>query len=112
MAARRERRVSAPAITVEGREQRIISMAMDLAEKQIREGTATSQVITHYLKMGSSREQLEQQRLEHENLLLQVKAEQLASAKKVEELYGKALSAMRTYSGQGNDEDEDDYYEA
>jgi hypothetical protein len=84
-------------------------LAIDLAEKQMIEGTASSQVITHYLKLGSTREKLEQQRLAHENQLLISKAEQLASAQRVEELYTSALEAMRTYSGQelnrGEDED-------
>jgi hypothetical protein len=73
---------------------------MDLAEKQLGEGTASSQVITHYLKLGSSREKLEQERLSRENELLATKAEMMASAKRVEELYASALDAMRTYSGQ------------
>jgi hypothetical protein len=98
-----------PATTEEGRENQLVSLAIDLAEKQMIEGTASSQVITHYLKLGSTREKLEQQRLAHENQLLISKAEQLASAQRVEELYTSALEAMRTYSGQelnrGEDED-------
>jgi hypothetical protein len=72
---------------------------MDLAEKQIRSGTASSQVITHFLKLGSTRERLEQQRLEHENELTRVKIEALESQKRVEELYTEALNAMRSYAG-------------
>ena len=89
-----------PATTPEGRENQLISLAVDLAEKQIKEGTVSSQVLTHYLKLGSSREKLEQERLRRENHLLAAKAEAMASAKRVEELYGKALNAMRTYAGQ------------
>lgn len=89
-----------PATTPEGRENQLISLAVDLAEKQIKEGTVSSQVLTHYLKLGSSREKLEQERLRRENHLLEAKAEAMASAKRVEELYGKALNAMRTYAGQ------------
>ena len=88
-----------PATTPEGRENEMISLATDLAEKQIREGTASSQVISHFLKLGSTRERLEQERLEHENQLTQVKIEQIESQKRVEELYMEALTAMRTYSG-------------
>jgi hypothetical protein len=77
----------------------MVSLAIDLAEKQIRSGTASSQVITHYLKLGSSRETLEQQRLEHENELTRVKIEAIESQKRVEELYKEALNAMRMYSG-------------
>lgn len=88
-----------PATSPEGRENQLVSDAIDLAEKQIRSGTASSQVITHFLKLGSTRERLEQQRLEHENELTRVKIEALESAQRVEELYKEALSAMRSYSG-------------
>lgn len=74
---------------------------MDLAGRQIRDGTASSQVITHYLKLGSSRERLEQERLQNENVLLEAKKEALESQKRVEELYGNAIQAMRAYSGNG-----------
>lgn len=89
-----------PATTPEGRENQLIALAVDLAEEQIKAGTVSSQVLTHYLKLGSSREKLEQERLRKENHLLAAKAEAMASAKRVEELYGKALNAMRTYAGQ------------
>ena len=74
-------------------------MAYDLAEQQISAGTASSQVITHFLKMGSTRERLEQQRIEHENELMEVKREQIQSQKRIEELYMDAISAMRSYAG-------------
>lgn len=77
----------------------MVSLAHDLAERQIREGTASSQVITHFLKLGSTRERLEQQRLEHENELTRVKIESLESQQRVEELYLEALKAMRNYAG-------------
>ena len=89
-----------PATTPEGRENQLVALATDLAERQLREGTASAQVITHYLKLGSTREQLEQERLTNENRLLSVKVETMASAKRVEELYRAALDAMRAYSGQ------------
>lgn len=94
------RRIRRPAATEKGREDQLISLAVDLAEKQMTEGTASSQVVTHFLKLGSSREKLEQQRLEAENRLLKAKIDQLASAKRIEELYSEALNAMRTYAGQ------------
>ncbi len=87
------------ATTPEGRENQLVSDAHDLAEKQIRNGTASSQVITHFLKLGSTRERLEQQRLEHENELTRVKIEAIESQKRVEELYMEALTAMRSYAG-------------
>lgn len=95
-----------PARTPEGRESQLVSMASDLAERQIREGSASAQVITHFLKLGSSREKLEQQRLEHENELLKVKKEHLESQKRIESLYQEAMDAMRSYSGQTKEIDE------
>lgn len=88
-----------PATTVEARENQLVAMSYDLAEKQIQAGTASSQVITHFLKIGTVREELERERLRRENMLLEARTDQLASAKNVEELYGKAIEAMRVYSG-------------
>jgi hypothetical protein len=102
-----------PAVTDEGREYQLVSLAIDLAEKQLAEGTASSQVITHYLKLGSTRETLEQERLRRENELLNSKVEMMASAKRVEELYAEALNAMRSYAGRSIDENgyDEDYYD-
>lgn len=86
-----------PAQTVEGRENQLVSYAMDLAEKQLLDGTASSQVISHFLKAGSTREQLERDRLVSENTMLKAKAEQMQSAARVEEMYSEALTAMRSY---------------
>lgn len=95
-----------PALTPEARENQLVSLAVDLAEKQLLEGTASSQVITHYLKIGSTKERLEMEKLKEENNLLKAKAEALKSAKRVEELYADAIKAMRKYSGHG---DSDEY---
>ena len=102
-----------PATTPEARENQLISAAVDLAERQLGDGTASAQVITHYLKLGSSRERLEQERLSRENVLLEAKAEGMRSAQRVEELYMHALDAMRSYAGQPTIEGEveDDYYD-
>lgn len=89
-----------PATTEQGRENQLVSLAIDLAEKQLIDGTASSQVITHYLKLGSTREKLEQARLAGENELLTSKVEALQSSQRTEELYAEALKAMRSYSGQ------------
>lgn len=89
-----------PATTPDGRESQLIAAAVDLAEKQISDGTASAQVITHFLKLGSSRERLEQQRVELENELLVAKTEAMASAKNMEAMYTKALNALRGYQGQ------------
>lgn len=97
-----------PALTPEAQENRMISLAMDLAEKQLAEGTASSQVITHYLKLGSARERLEMEIREKEKELITAKTEALQSAKRVEELYADAISAMRKYSGNGGDEEYED----
>lgn len=101
MAPRREskKRTRRPATTPEGREGQLVALAVDLAEEQLASGTASAQVISHYLKLGSTREKLEQERLAKENELLHAKVEHLASAKRVEELYEEALRAMRTYAG-------------
>lgn len=102
-----KRKAQRPATTPEGRENQLISRAVDLAEKQLIEGTASSQVITHFLKLASTREKLEQERLQRENLLLSAKVDQIASAKRVEELYETALKAMKTYAGREVDDYDD-----
>lgn len=88
-----------PAITPEARENQLISLAVDLAEKQLLEGTASSQVITHFLKLGSSRERLEQEKLKKDQELIDAKKDSLNSTKTMEELYSNAIKAMRTYAG-------------
>lgn len=105
---RRASRSIRPATTVEGRESQLISLADSLAERQLREGTASAQVITHFLKLGSTRERLEQQRLLNENLLLSAKIEQINSGQRMEELYEKALGAMREYKGEVHDDYDED----
>jgi hypothetical protein len=102
-------RRSRPATTPEGREQQLVAMAYDLVEKKIARGTASSQELVHFLKLGSSREMLEQERIRNENRLTQTKIEMMASAQRVEELYGQALKAMRSYAGQEPSDDEGEY---
>ena len=97
-----------PAISPDARENQLISLAIDLAEKQLLEGTASSQVITHYLKLGTAKERLERDKLEKENELLKAKTEAIKSAQRVEELYMNALNAMKAYSGNGDMEDDSD----
>ena len=89
-----------PPTTPEAQENEMISLAVELAKKQLREGTASSQVVTHYLKLGTTREQLEQQKLYRENRLLDAKVEAIESGKRIEALYEEALSAMKLYAGQ------------
>lgn len=98
-----------PATTPEARENQLISLAVDLAEQQLSAGTASSQVITHYLKLGSTNAKIEQEILKSQKELIQAKTESIQSAKRVEELYKEALNAMRAYSGQQKDDyDEED----
>lgn len=89
-----------PATTPDERENQLIAAAVDLAEEQILAGTASAQVISHFLKLGSSRERLEQDRLRGEVRLVDAKVESIASSKRVEELYSKAINAMRVYGGE------------
>lgn len=96
-----------PAKSMEERENQLISLAVDRAEQQLRDGTASSQVICHYLKLGSTRDRLEKEIMEKNKELLAAKTEMINSAKRVEELYEQAVDAMRLYSGRG--ESDDDY---
>ena len=98
------------ALTPEAREMQLTSLAVDLAEKQLLEGTASSQIITHYLKAGSTREQLELERLRSENEMLKAKAKAIASAEDQKVLLEKALKAFTEYSGE-SDSEEDEYDE-
>jgi EAL domain-containing protein (putative c-di-GMP-specific phosphodiesterase class I) len=96
-----------PALTPEARENQLISLAVNLAEQQLREGTASSQVITHYLKLGSTKEKIEKEILEKQKDLIDAKTKAIQSGQRVEEIYAKALDAMRRYSG--HDEESYDY---
>lgn len=100
-----------PAMTLEERENQLVAKAVNLAAKQLDEGTASSQVITHYLKRSSTISRLEEDKLRLENDLLKAKTESLQSAKRIEELYKNAISAMRAYSGQDNDDSESNDYD-
>lgn len=94
-----------PAIDPQEREDQLVNLAVNLAERQLREGTASSQVITHYLKLGSTREKIEKEILEKQKDLLDAKTEALQSAKRIEELYSNALNAMRNYTGSSDEVD-------
>lgn len=95
-----------PANTPEDREQQMISYADALAEKQLRQGTASSQVITHYLKLGTGRERLEQEKIANENLRLRAQVAQMESQTRAEDLMAELLGQMKLYMGV--DEDDDD----
>lgn len=103
-----------PALTPEARENQMISLAMDLVEERLRNGTASSQETTHFLKLGSSKNKLEVEKLKQETELLKAKQDSLESTARIEQLYNDAMSAMRTYSGNTDkkdildDKDDDD----
>ena len=101
----------APARSPEERENELIAAAVDLAEQQLRGGQASAQVITHYLKLGSSREKLEQERLKSENALLLTKREAMESEMRTGELVQNALKAMQAYTGNAPQNPEEEYDE-
>lgn len=96
-----------PALTPEARENQLIYLATELAEQQLRDGTASSQVITHYLKLGTTKERIEKEILEKQKELITAKTESLQSTKRIEELYSNAIAAMRKYSGNVSGEDDE-----
>lgn len=89
-----------PALTPEAEEQKLIALAVNLAKKQLIEGTASSQVITHYLKLASSREKYEQELLATKIELAKAKTDLIASEARQEELYKEAMAAFRVYTGE------------
>lgn len=86
-----------PASSIEEREDQLIALAVDLAEKQLREGTASAQVITHYLKLGSTREKMEKEIMREQKKLLEAKTDAIQSSQRIEELYNNAIAAMQSY---------------
>lgn len=100
----RPRRQRKNARSVEQRENQMIALAVDLAEKQLIEGTASSQVITHYLKLGSTKERLEKEIMAKQKDLLEAKTEAIQSAKRQEELLTEAIRAFTLYRGETVDD--------
>lgn len=92
-----------PALTPEAKENQLVYLATSLAEKQLKEGTASSQVITHYLKLATRESRLRNELLEEQRRLAAAKTESLESAKQVEELYKEAIKAMNHYKGLNDD---------
>lgn len=96
-----------PELDPEAREAQMINLAIRQAEKQLRDGNAPAQIVTHYLKLATVREKKELEILEKQAQLISAKTEALESAKRIEELYAQAIEAMKLYNGQGvlsNDE--------
>ena len=98
-----------PAISPEARENQLISLAVDLAEQQLRDGTASSQVITHFLKQSTVKAQLELEKLRKENQLMEARTKAIESADEMKVLYDKAIKAMRNYAGYGDPDEYEDY---
>lgn len=103
---KRPARRRSPATTPEAQENRMINLAVGLAERQLREGTASAQVITHYLKLAGTRNRLEEEELASRNALLRSRVQQIESQQNVERMYSEALSAMRRYQGQEVEDDD------
>lgn len=98
-----------PANTPEERESQLVDLAYDTAETQMRNGTASAQVLSHFLKMGTARENLEREKLRHENELLQARRQSLEREGDILEMYQKAMTAMTTYQGREVEPEPEDY---
>ena len=94
-----------PALTPEARENQMISLAMDLVQQRLIDGTASSQETTHFLKLASSKATLEKERLEEENKLLRAKTKAMENMEDAKVIYSDVLNAIRKYSGQGDVDD-------
>lgn len=101
-----------PAISPDGRENQLINLAMDLAEEQLRNGSASSQVISHFLKLGSSIAKMQEEKYRYETELVKAKTKSLESSERSEKLYEEVITAMKRYSGYTEAEviDEEDIY--
>lgn len=102
-------RRSAPAVDPEARENQMIGLAVNQAERMLTEGRAPTQIVVHYLKLATTKNQLEKEKLRKENILLEAKANAIESAARTEELYARAIEAMREYSGTLTHDYEDGY---
>jgi len=98
-----------PALDPEARENQLINLAVDLAEQQLLNGTASSQVITHFLKLGTTRAELEKEKLIRENKMMEAKTKAYESADEMKVLYERAIKAMRNYSGNGDPDEYENY---
>lgn len=106
------KRIPPPALDPDAREKQMIALSEDLAEQRIRDGSASSQLLIHYLKLGSSRERVEKERLKNENELLKAKVKDLESSRRTEQLFEEALKVFGIYKGEQEPEeyeDQDDY---
>ena len=97
---------SRPALSPENRDKQLVSLAVDCAEQQLREGTASPSVIVHYLKLGSEKERLENERLREATKLLKAKTKAIEDAADTKAAYENVIKVMRDYAGYGDVEDE------
>lgn len=93
-----------PALSPEARENQMIALAMDLVEQRLRDGTASSQETTHFLKAASQKSKLELENLRLTNELTAAKTKAIGDTAEIKILYEDALKAMRKYQGQGDDD--------
>lgn len=101
-----------PAMTPEDQEDQLISLAVDLAVKRLREGTASNQLVSEIIKLGTTKERLAKEKLQRENEMLRAKTEAIEASRRNGEMYAEALKAMREYAGVQaieDDYDEEDY---
>ena len=108
MAARRQTRERPPALTPEAAERRCVEAAYSLAQRQLDEGSASPSVVVHFLKLGTARAQLEQEKLRKETELLQTKKIAIEETQHMEQMFAEAIAAMRRCQGHPDDEDEDE----
>lgn len=98
-----------PALTLEDREDQLIALAVNLAEQRLRDGTASNQLISEVIKLGTTKERLQKEKLQRENDMLRAKTEAIEAQKHTDEIYLKALNAMRAYAGFEVYVEDDDY---
>lgn len=101
-------RQQAPARTVEGREQQMMALAMDLAEKKLRDGTASNMLICHFLKLATVQAELDKENTKADVELKKAKVKSIQDQKNMEETYEKAIEALKTYQGIRNEDDYED----
>lgn len=89
-------------ITDEARENYLINLALNLVEKRLLEGTASSQETTHFLKLGSTEGRIKKRILEEEEALTKAKTENLQMQDRTEKAIQEAIDAMKIYSGAGD----------
>lgn len=102
---------STPAMTPEDREDQLIALATNLAEQRLRDGTASNQLIAEIMRLGTTKERLQKEKLQRENEMLRAKTEAIMAQKSTDQLYKRALDAMRSYAGLTASDDFEDYDE-